>query len=315
MAGPGDALFAKFNAERAEAVAKKDGSLMDKIQRELLLRIQERTGRKLAAYVANPLNEGSNLDHNDKGFFVSLLDGVDKNAKELDVIVYSPGGYPEAVEAIVRMLRRRFNDIRFIVPHYAKSAATMLVLSGNSIVMKDTAELGPIDPQVRSRLMSGPAQAILEGWDELREEIGRDGKLNPAYLPILEKLDIALLKACRSANKYGESMVRAWLKQYMFKGDPGAAWKSQKAVKYFSTHKRHLTHGRPLFIEEVRKKAGLPIIPLESLGEELAKMIWEYHYRFEFLFLNSRGLAKIYHSEGAYMVYFYGNLLVENTTQ
>src|SRR5580658_1700550 len=46
--------------------------------------------------------------------------------KKLDVLIHSPGGYPDATEALVRMLRRQFDDIRFIVPAFAKSAATML---------------------------------------------------------------------------------------------------------------------------------------------------------------------------------------------
>jgi hypothetical protein len=311
MPATSDGLFAKFTEERARAVQTADHGLMDRIQRDLLLDIQGRTGRKLAGYFANPTNEWSQLNQTDKGFFVSLLDGVDRAAEELDVIVYSPGGYPETLESVVRMMRRRFSDVRFIVPHFAKSAATMLVLSGNALVMKDTAELGPIDPQVRSRLMSGPAQAILDGWDELRQQIDSEGKLNPAYLPILEKLDIALLKACRSANKYGESMVRAWLREYMFSGDAQAGKKAQKAVKYFGSHKRHLTHGRPLFRDEIVEKTGIPVVALESLGEEIAAKIWEYHYRFEFLFLNNPALAKIYHSEGAYMIFSQGQVILQ----
>jgi ClpP class serine protease len=46
--------------------------------------------------------------------------------KDLDLIVHSPGGSPEATEAIVTYLRSKFNDIRVIVPQAAMSAATML---------------------------------------------------------------------------------------------------------------------------------------------------------------------------------------------
>jgi membrane-bound ClpP family serine protease len=62
--------------------------------------------------------------------------------KKLDVLIHSPGGYAGATEALVRMLRRQFSDIRFIVPAFAKSAATMLVMSGNEILMAPDAELG-----------------------------------------------------------------------------------------------------------------------------------------------------------------------------
>jgi ATP-dependent protease ClpP protease subunit len=61
--------------------------------------------------------------------------------KKLDVLIHSPGGYPEAAEALVRILRRQFDDIRFIVPAFAKSAATMLAMSGNEILMAPTPNL------------------------------------------------------------------------------------------------------------------------------------------------------------------------------
>src|SRR5437879_11552291 len=66
----------------------------------------------------------------------------------LDVLVHSPGGLPDATAAIVDLLRQRFTDLRFIVPFYAKSAATMLVLSGNEVLMGHAAELGAIDPPI-----------------------------------------------------------------------------------------------------------------------------------------------------------------------
>ena len=45
----------------------------------------------------------------------------------LDLILHSPGGSPEAAEAIVSYLRSRFSHIRVIVPQLAMSAATMIV--------------------------------------------------------------------------------------------------------------------------------------------------------------------------------------------
>ena len=46
--------------------------------------------------------------------------------------------------------RRRVGTsrLRMIVPDLAKSAATLMVLGADSILMSDTSELGPIDPQV-----------------------------------------------------------------------------------------------------------------------------------------------------------------------
>ncbi|MQY59252.1 MAG: hypothetical protein GH144_06555 [Clostridia bacterium] len=38
--------------------------------------------------------------------------------------------------------------MRFLIPHTAYNAATMLALSGDEILMDDRSTLGPIDPQI-----------------------------------------------------------------------------------------------------------------------------------------------------------------------
>ena len=44
----------------------------------------------------------------------------------LDLILHTPGGFPEAAESIVKYLRSKFStNIRVIVPHLSMSAGTM----------------------------------------------------------------------------------------------------------------------------------------------------------------------------------------------
>jgi len=274
--------------------------LIDKKQKELLREIQTLTKRRLVSYLANPANEISIINGQDKAYIVSLVNSIPEDIQELDFMVLSPGGFAEAVEAIVKTLRNRFKDIRFIVPNYAKSAATMLCLSGDALVMKDSAELGPIDPQIRTPQLEGPAAGILEGFEEIRQRVEKEGKLNGAYIPLLNKMDFALIKTCENAIAYGRTLVENWLKEYMFKGDPKAEEKAKQVVDFFGS-KEHLSHGKPLFRDDIRKGCCLPIQDLEDLGDAAGK-IWEYHYRFEFIFLNNSAVAKIFHSDGEYMV-------------
>jgi ClpP class serine protease len=55
--------------------------------------------------------------------------------REVDLILHSPGGSAEAAESIVEYLRTRFDRVRVIVPVAAMSAATMMALSADEIVM------------------------------------------------------------------------------------------------------------------------------------------------------------------------------------
>jgi len=65
-------------------------------------------------------------------------------------MINSPGGNADVAEKMIRMCRQRFQTFNIIVPDYAKSAATMIALGSDKIMMGYLAELGPIDPQLRT---------------------------------------------------------------------------------------------------------------------------------------------------------------------
>ncbi len=68
---------------------------------------------------------------------------------ELDVIVDSGGGDIDAAYNIACLFQKYGNkELTFIIPRWAKSAATLVVCAGDEIVMTDIAELGPLDPQI-----------------------------------------------------------------------------------------------------------------------------------------------------------------------
>jgi ClpP class serine protease len=66
----------------------------------------------------------------------------------LDFLINSPGGFAEVTESIAGMIRSKYKHVRFAIPNMAKSAATLLVLSGDELLMDHRSELGPVDPQV-----------------------------------------------------------------------------------------------------------------------------------------------------------------------
>lgn len=68
---------------------------------------------------------------------------------EIDLVLHSPGGDAHAGYALARHIRRSFHDAVAIVPAYAKSAATLMVLGMSEIMLGEMAELGPLDAQLR----------------------------------------------------------------------------------------------------------------------------------------------------------------------
>jgi len=72
-----------------------------------------------------------------------------QNVGKLDVILDHFGGDLEAAYQLVVFLRNRCTTLRVFVPDYAKSAATLLALAADELWMSDSAEIGPLDAQIR----------------------------------------------------------------------------------------------------------------------------------------------------------------------
>jgi hypothetical protein len=154
------------------------------------------------------------LNPADKDSFVDATRNLP--GPELDILIESPGGLAEAVESIVAILRAKYDHIRFLVPGMAKSAATMLALSGDQIVGGVTSELGPIDPQMPTgRGGYAPAQAILDQFEEASRALKADPQAMSAWLPILQQYGPALLQECRNRQLLSEQLVSTWLETYM----------------------------------------------------------------------------------------------------
>src|SRR5262249_54350232 len=98
--------------------------------------------------------------------------------RRIAVILQTGGGYIETAERMANIFRKHYSWVSFIVPNYAMSAGTVLVMSGDEIWMNYFSTLGPIDPQIERR--DGregfiPATGYLEKYKELIEKSkGRD---------------------------------------------------------------------------------------------------------------------------------------------
>jgi len=107
-----------------------------------------RGGRDVLVYAADLGKAGVSvsIDYSD---ILPVSDQLaNLKAKRVDVIIETPGGDGAVAEDIVRLLRGKFDEVCFIVPGYAKSAGTIIAMSGDDILMGPTSALGPIDAQL-----------------------------------------------------------------------------------------------------------------------------------------------------------------------
>ncbi len=71
-------------------------------------------------------------------------------AERLDVLIFSRGGSVNAARRIALLLHEFSGRLRFIVPHYCESAATLMVLAAPQIIAGPLAIFSPTDPHLTS---------------------------------------------------------------------------------------------------------------------------------------------------------------------
>ena len=94
-----------------------------------------------------------------------VRDAVEKRKTEsqrdkISVLLETGGGSIDVAQRVADTLRHHYKVLDFIVPNYAMSAGTVLVMSGDAIWMDYYSVLGPIDPQVRTKRPVGSCTRI-----------------------------------------------------------------------------------------------------------------------------------------------------------
>jgi hypothetical protein len=90
-----------------------------------------------------------------------------KSFEELDLVIHSTGGYSDVAYLIVQMLRLHTQKLNACIPLWAKSAATLLCIGADTIVMDELAQLGPLDPQIY--IGAGELTSALNAFKNLEE--------------------------------------------------------------------------------------------------------------------------------------------------
>lgn len=156
------------------------------------------------------------LSQEDFYMVADMLNGL-KDVSKTDIYLETPGGSGEAAEEIVEFLHKEFEYVSFVVSGEAKSAGTLMVLSGDDILMTKTGSLGPIDAQVRIGRTTISAYDYMEWVEEKLKEAEAKDRLNPFDATMVAQISPGELKGVNHALKFAEDLVGKWLKQYKFK--------------------------------------------------------------------------------------------------
>lgn len=277
-------LFHATNRERYE-------------RQSLIKQIEDLTGRHLIVYVANFNHPMNMIRRDDVVPFSEICFDIPTNSK-IDLMLHSPGGDPNAAEQIVNILLSKSSDIRVIVPLSAKSAATMISLVADEILMSDSSELGPIDPQIPMSTSQGiiyrPAKALLQGLEVIKNEVSNNGNvLNPAYYPVLQGIDPALIYFCEMTLKHSKNLAQKWLQRSMCKGDPE---KAQFISEQLVDVDKYPSHGAVINWMEAQN-LGLNVKYLPP-RDEFWEAIWRLFCKYDVDIKNNK-LVKVFEGRRA----------------
>ena len=240
------------------------------------------------------------LNSEDYKLLCDLLKDVD--ATSLDVYIETPGGYGEVAEEIVRFMRGKFEKVSFVVAGEAKSAGTILVLSGDEILMADTGSLGPIDAQVMIGRSMVSANDYLELVNARKKEADQTGILPAMEATVIAQVSPGELEQVYNALEFAKDLVKEWLTKYKYRdwdvtekrGLPVTEqMKKDRAgeiAEVLTDTHRWRTHGRSIKREDL-EEIGLRITRVDD-DKDLADIVYRLQMLIA-LIMSSTSIYKI----------------------
>ena len=253
--------------------------------KRLIKEYKKHTGRNLFIYAAdfNKSRQGIDVSLMQDDFYTiqDMLRESDKDT--IDVYLETPGGSGETAEEVARFLHNKFREVNFVIVGEAKSAGTILALSGDNIYMSETGSLGPIDAQVR--IGRGTVSAYdYKAWiEEKREEALKNGRLNAFDAIVVAQISPGEINGVINSLEFAKDLVTGWLEKYKFKN-----WtvtetrgvqvtqemkknRAKEVSERLCDHMYWRSHGRSLKIEDLKEE-----LKIEKVDEnpQLAEVLY-----------------------------------------
>ena len=245
---------------------------------ELYAQIEQKRNRPLIVYVTSERDGASGRMGAD--VIPEICDQISlipSDTKAVDVLIVSTGGDIMVAWRTISMLREKVKHISVLVPQMAYSAATLLALGADEIVMHPFANLGPIDPQisVTKKDHDGKPNAIhfgsedMEGFlDFAKTKVGLADQVNmkDVFMRFCEEVGpVTIGFAARSSQLSQQLGVKLLGTRLRRNNDERKAKSIVDAL-----HKKYFNHGYALSRSEA-KEIGLNV---KFPDEELSQLLW-----------------------------------------
>ena len=295
IAGPdtgNDSMTSDRNAtQRTFQTVLQESNQTFELRQPLYRRLAElREGRAVISFFASFADPNVHLVQPDADMVEEVLANSDCS-KGVSLILNAPGGDGLAAERMIRVCRSYSGgDFETIVPARSKSAATIVCLGSDRILMSPTSELGPVDPQVPYDIGLGqpmlvPADTIVKTYDGLFEAAGNlepNARIEP-YLQQLSKFDAAYVLEMRKAQELSEDIALSSVKLKMLAGMDDD--QIRERLRPFTDPDETKDHGRSIGWE-MAQECGLEVHKIE-LNDDLWRVIWALYTRCNYVVNNA----------------------------
>ena len=252
-------------------------SLAERI--ELYRRVEELRSHPLLVFVTSSRPNAPGLMASDAiPEFLDQMSALTVESDSIDLLIVSNGGDPTVAWRIMSLLRERFKKVSVLIPQAAFSAATLLALGADEIVMHPHGNLGPVDPQLTTPKPNGGAGEVnrygyeeLQGFFEFAKQQGikDQEQLRQLFSDLAKEVGAIGLGYATRGSRLIESMGEQLLRMHMTKeGD-------EKRAKDIAgqLQKNFAHHGYPLSRKEA-KELGLKVAGVDPILEDVMWKLW-----------------------------------------
>ncbi len=220
-------------------------------------------------------------------FFDHLLGLGSRQIPKLDIYLCSNGGNGTVPWRLVALFREFTQSFNVLIPYRAYSAASLLALGADEIVMHPFAELGPIDPTVTNDfnpVEQGTGRRIGISVEDVRAYVGfikdtvgitHEDELVQAIKILAEKVHPLALGNVERFVMQSRLIAKKILKTHMRESsndhEISEIVETMASKLYF--------HGHPINRREAKEDLHLKVA--ENLPERLETLMWNLYQDFE----------------------------------
>ena len=198
--------------------------------------------------------------------------------EKLDVFLYSRGGSMDIPWQLVSSFRNASKEWSVLIPFRAHSAATLVVLGADDIVMGPQAQLGPIDPTLTQITPSGINQVSVEDVmafiDFMRQRIGLSDQaaLTNGLANLIHGVDAVTLGAVYRTHSHIRDVAGKIIQS---RSNPPSSIVQDKIISTLA--EKVYAHGHAISLTEAQS-LDLPVV---EPSPQLEKLMWELLVEYE----------------------------------